>query len=271
MKNPMFGCLICNNVYLKMNKFSFLLIVFLFSNRLSAQPKGDFVSDIFVSSKNDSLPYQLIPPTNFDSTKNYPIILWLHGKGERGNDNKRQIATIEKWIFDSLANENRQAYLLAPQCSSNRTWSNYDKLEQQITFEKDTPLIQNSIIELLSQVQLNYPIDSTRIYIMGISMGGFGVFDMITRFPNRFAASIPICGGADPKKVKELKETPIWAFHGEKDNIVDKRHTIHTMNLLQDENHLLNTYPNIGHDVWKKAFKEPELLHWLFAQKRIKN
>jgi predicted peptidase len=101
---------------------------------------------------------------------------------------------------------------------------------------------------------------------MGISMGGFGVFDMITRYSDRFAAAAPICGGADPKQKENLLKTPIWAFHGEKDVLVDKRHTIVPMEKLKDENHILTKYPTTGHDAWNKAFKEKELLRWMFGQ-----
>ena len=180
----------------------------------------------------------------------------------------KQTTLIKKWLPDSLEKENYKSFLLAPQCSEDRMWSVYDKLANEITFDTITPEIQKTIISLIEEVSLKYPIDTTRIYIMGISMGGFGVFDMITRYSDRFAAAIPICGGVDPKQKESLLKTPIWAFHGEKDDLVDKRHTIVPMEKLKDENHLLTKYPNTGHDAWNKAFKAKDLLRWMFGKER---
>jgi predicted peptidase len=236
--------------------------------RLSAQQKGETVSEMYVSPTGDSLPYQFRISSGMDSTKKYPLILWLHGKGERGNDNTRQMTLIKKWLPDSLEKQNYKSFLLAPQCSDDRTWSIYDKLAKEITFDTSTPEIQKSIISLMDSLSEKYPIDTTRIYIMGISMGGFGVFDMTTRFPDLFAAAIPICGGADPKQTEKLLKTAIWAFHGEKDMVVDKRHSKVTMEKLKDDHHILTTYPSTGHDAWNKSFKEKDLLRWLFLQRR---
>ncbi len=241
----------------------FLFLVFTF--RLSAQQKGETLLEVYVSHSSDTLPYQLHISSGMDTVQKYPLILWLHGKGERGADNEKQIHWIKNWLFDSLELSNYTSFVLSPQCSENRMWSNYDKLAKEITFDTVTPEIQKSIISLIEEVSLKYPIDTTRIYIMGISMGGFGVFDMITRYSDRFAAAIPICGGVDPKQKESLLKTPIWAFHGEKDDLVDKRHTIVPMEKLKDENHLLTKYPNTGHDAWNKAFKEKDLLRWMFG------
>lgn len=244
----------------------FLLLVF--SSRLFSQSTMHSKPGIFVSKNSDSLPYNLLVPSHLDSTKSYPLILWLHGKGERGSDNQKQMTLIKKWLPDSLSKEDYKSFLLAPQCSEDRMWSNYDKLANAITFDTITPEIQISIMELISQIKTQYKIDNDRIYIMGISMGGFGVFDMITRYSNYFAAAIPICGGADPSKSKELTETNIWAFHGEKDNVVNIRHTKTPMEIIENENHKFTSYPTKGHDAWNSAFKEINLLKWLFRQKK---
>lgn len=240
-----------------------LLVLFLSVIRLSAQQKGEFVSNKFVSENNDTLPYQFYISAGIDTTKNYPLILWLHGKGERGKDNKMQLTLIKNWLPDSL-DKSFPGFILAPQCSVNETWSKYDKLASQITFDTVTPEIQKSIISLLDELGKTYPIDTSRIYIMGISMGGFGVFDIITRYPNRFAAAISICGGGDPEMHEHLNKTPIWAFHGENDKVVDKRHSIQVMNEILNEEHFLTLYPGVGHDCWNKVFKEKGLIKWMY-------
>jgi len=242
--------------------FIFILISF----RLSAQ-KGETVLGQFVSPSGDSLPYQLHFSSAIDTTKKYPLIIWLHGKGERGVDNEKQIHWIKNWLFDSLELSNYKSFVLSPQCSKTEVWSNYDKTAEAIKYDTITPEIQKTLINLIDEVVVNYPIDSNRIYMMGISMGGFGVFDLITRYPDRFAAAIPVCGGADPNKTESLLKTPIWAFHGEVDEIVDKRHTLVPMEKIKDEQHLLTIYKGTNHNAWIKAFKEKDLLRWMFQQK----
>lgn len=253
---------------IKSMRYTLIFIFLIFTFRLSAQQKGETVSEVYISSSSDTLPYQFLVSSGMDSTQKYPLILWLHGKGERGEDNQKQMTLIKKWLPDSLEKKEYKSFLLAPQCSEKVMWSNYNKLANEITFDTITPEIQKSIISLIDDLSIKYPIDTTRIYIMGISMGGFGVFDMITRYPNRFAAAIPICGGADPKQKEKLIKTPIWAFHGEKDAVVDKRHTIVPMEKIKDSNHVLTTYATTGHDAWNKAFKEKDLLRWMFTQEK---
>lgn len=261
----MFGFLIFNKGNRK--RTTLLLLIFFTVFRLSAQ-KGETVLGRYVSPEGDTLPYQLYTSSGMDSLKRYPLILWLHGKGERGNDNEKQAYWTKKWLPDSLEKHSYKSFLLSPQCSKDRMWNHYDKFAKAITFDTITPEIQITLMELLEELEQQLPIDTTRIYIMGISMGGFGVFDLITRFPKRFAAAIPICGGADPQMSDSLLKTPIWAFHGEVDELVDKRHTIVPMEKIKDEEHLLTIYPKINHGCWKNAFLEPELLKWMFSNRK---
>lgn len=259
MKKPMFGYSICNS-FLKSFTLSIILCFQLF--RLSAQG-GEIVSDIFVSEK-DTLPFQFISPGNTDTMQKYPLVIWLHGKGERGTDNKKQMTLIKKWLPDSLQKDKYKSFLLAPQCSEDRYWSNYDKLADKISFDSITPEIQITLMKLIDSIMVQYPIDPNRIYIMGISMGGFGAFDLITRYPDFFAAAVPICGGADPRMADEISKTPVWAFHGDKDNVVNKRHSVLVMKSVEDANHKFTLYSETGHDCWNKSFKEPLLLQWMF-------
>lgn len=262
----MCGCLICNKK-VSLRTLLFFLIS-LNSIRLSAQQKDEFVSNIFISESGDSLPYRLYVPMDIHADSIYPIIIYLHGKGERGVDNEKQLHWIKKWLPDSLKAQNKKAFILAPQCSADRYWNNYDKLAENITFDSVKPEIQKSLIELIDTLQIKFAIDKKREYLIGLSMGGFGVFDLITRYPNKFAAAISICGGADPNQSQFIKQTPVWAFHGQKDAVVNKRHTIVTMNKVKDESHILTLYENMNHGIWQKAFSEPDLIKWLFSNSR---
>lgn len=262
----MFGYSICSS-FLKSLTLSIILCFQFF--RLSAQG-GEIVSDIFVTEK-DTLPFQFISPGNIDTMQKYPLVIWLHGKGERGMDNKKQMTLIKNWLPDSLQKEKYKSFLLAPQCSEDRCWSHYDKLEDKITFDTITPEIQMTLMKLIDSILVQYPIDPNRIYVMGISMGGFGAFDLITRYPDFFAAAVPICGGADPRMADEISKTPVWAFHSDKDKVVDIRHTSLIMSILNDKNHKFTKLENTGHDAWNKAFKEPDLLNWLMQNDKNRN
>lgn len=262
----MSGYLICNN---SVKSFSLAILLFFQLFRLSAQG-GEIVSDIFITEK-DSLPFQFITPGNSDTLKKYPLVIWLHGKGERGMDNKKQMTLIKKWLPDSLQKDKYKSFLLAPQCSEDRYWNNYDKLADKITFDTITPQIQITLMQLIDTLMIQYPVDPDRIYVMGISMGGFGAFDLITRYPDFFAAAVPICGGADPRMVNEISKTPVWAFHGANDNVVNVRHTYSIMSLLDSEKHKFSKLDNMGHDAWNKAFKEPELLKWMMLNNKNDN
>jgi predicted peptidase len=125
-------------------------------------------------------------------------------------------------------------------------------------------------LEILASVQKEFSIDSHRLYVMGLSMGGYATWDVTTRHPEMFAAAVPVCGGGDEKEAGKIKNLPIWAFHGGSDPVVK---TVRTRNMIvaikeAGGNPKYTEYPGVGHDSWTPAFKEPELLPWLFAQKR---
>ena len=126
------------------------------------------------------------------------------------------------------------------------------------------------VLELIDAVRKDYPVDPKRIYITGLSMGGFGTWDVLARRPDLFAAAVPICGGADETTAPTMATIPIWAFHGAKDPAVKVSRTRNMIEALKKAGGepKYTEYPDVGHNSWVPAFKDPEMMKWLFAQKK---
>ena len=218
---------------------------------LSASPKADEAK-----AKNEEV-ISLARGTAGLSQKplaRYPLVLFLHGKGERG-DNLLQIkeaALPSRLEYDQKFREKFPAILLAPQCPSNGWWSTHE------------------LSMLIDEIQAKYRVDPDRIYVTGMSMGGYGTWAMASEFPERFAAIAPVCGGGDVAEAERLAHLPIWAFHGNKDNVVPFNESQKMVSAVQaiGGNIRLTAYAEAGHDAWTETYSNPELFTWLFAQKR---
>ncbi|MBT1706408.1 prolyl oligopeptidase family serine peptidase, partial [Chryseosolibacter indicus] len=189
--------------------------------------------------------------------------------GERGNDNEAQIKHIQDFFLDERNRGKYPCYVIAPQCPKMKYWASYDlKTNEQVLSEKPTQPLQ-MVIELIDKISKDFPVDPSRIYITGLSMGGFGTWDLIARYPNKFAAAVPICGGGDVKTATAIKHIPIWAFHGAKDNVVSPVYSRKIINALREQGASpgYSEYPDVDHNSWIHAYKEPHLIHWLFRQK----
>lgn len=207
---------------------------------------------------------------NIDKGKKFPLILFLHGAGERGSDNMKQLTYIDSVFANkNLQNEN-PCFVLAPQCPQANRWVEVDwKLDNHNIPEKPSKdlelvnLLIDSLIEIL-------PIDKSRIYITGLSMGGFGTWDFIARYPEKFAAAVPICGGGDEKTASSISQIPIWCFHGSKDKVVKVERSRNMIDAIKDSggNPKYTEYQDLGHLCWSRAYSEEELFKWLFIQKR---
>lgn len=220
-----------------------------------------------------AMPYRYILPVNYDSEKEYPVLMYLHGAGRRGNDNENQLNN-PKALFERLLNEeNIKRYpciLIAPQCPANEQWvdtpwgnGSYDisaiPVSDELSMAKD----------IILDFENRFSVDRNRIYIAGQSMGGYGTWDMIMRDPDMFAAAIPQCAAGDPSQAAALKNTAIWAHHGESDDTVPlsgSREMVAALKAAGSTNVRYTQYPNVGHEVQVEAFKEEDLLSWLFSK-----
>jgi predicted peptidase len=149
-------------------------------------------------NKGDTLPYRLLKPVNPESKDLFPLVIFLHGAGERGTDNETQIQHITDLFLDERNRGKYPCYLVAPQCPKKDKWANYKNAGGEVLMNESPTRSMQLVIDLIEKVIKEYPIDQNRIYITGLSMGGFGTWDLMARYPDKFAAAVPICGGGSP-------------------------------------------------------------------------
>lgn len=210
--------------------------------------------------------YRLFVPAGYDAQQAYPLILWLHGGGGAGSDNLRQILGDQipgtrVWTAPAVQAKH-PAFVIVPQ--SSQGWG-----AQTGAFATDTlspPLAM--ALGILETLTHEFSLDRHRLYVAGQSDGGFAVWALVANQPERFAAAIPVCGGGNPANAARLVKVPIWAFHGEADGVIavtNSRRMIAA--ITRAGGHPRYTeYTRTGHDAWTRAFAEPELVDWLFAQ-----
>ncbi len=227
----------------------------------------------------DTLPYRLLLPENFDPNKKYPLILFLHGRGESGTDNEKQLTHGAKLFLADSNRKNFPAIVVFPQCASNSYWSNVQTVtegsKQSVrTFyflkEGEASSSMKMVMYLLTNLFSRFKIQSDQVYAMGLSMGGMGTFEIVRRMPTTFAAAIPICGGAHPATAGQLKKTNWWVFHGGKDDVVLPAYSENMVKAMKKYSVPVKftLYPEANHNSWDAAFAEPDLLKWLLKQKR---
>lgn len=228
----------------------------------------------FYSNGVDTLPYRLLLPENYNASKKYPLIFFLHGAGERGNNNESQLVHGAKLFLQQEVRTKFPAISVFPQCPQNSFWSNVDfKREGNnniFLFKPDgeATIAMKLAQELLNNIIKQYPVMKTKIYVAGLSMGGMGTFEIVRRNPELFAAAIPICGGGAVSTAEKLAKTKWWVFHGAKDNVVPPQYSEEMVKALKETNASIKftLYPEANHNSWDTAFAEPELLTWLFSQ-----
>jgi len=241
-----------------------------FAHAQSARVDSLYEKLTYRSPLGDTLRYRLLKPKNYQPDQKYPLVLFLHGAGERGNDNTKQLVH-GAYLFTEPANlDPYPCFVLAPQCPTGLDWANMDWRKGNNT-QAQLPARSFTItLELIDELAKAYRIDPKRFYITGLSMGGYGTWDAITRYPKKFAAAVPICGGGDPAKAALAKKVPIWNFHGAKDVVVPVARSREMIKALEaaGAKPKYTEYPEENHASWVPAYKEPGLLPWLFAQKR---
>ncbi len=232
-----------------------LIVLFLlitgFSSHLAADEKGQvskaLKKDVIVRVE---LGYLLSVPKDYDTKDSWPVVLFLHGSGERGDD----LELVKMHGPPKLINEGKDFPFIAvsPQCPRDHSWDPF------------------ALTILLNEVMKDYKVDEDRIYVTGLSMGGFGAWELAAYAPDRFAAIAPICGGGELRWAKRIKDVPIWAFHGAQDKGVPLERSQEMIDAITRHGGTpkLTVYPDAGHDSWTETYNNPEFYEWLLAQKR---
>jgi predicted peptidase len=229
---------------------------------------------------NESLPYRILYPLAFDSTKPYPVVVFLHGAYERGHDNESQLRVGGRYFLRKENREKFPAIVIFPQCSTEYIWAEFENQVDSATglakrwyfpFRKKPSVPVQLLKDLLDSLSGKSYVDKSRIYVGGLSQGGMGVFDLVARYPDLFAAAFPICGAGPVNTAKNFaKKVALWIFHGDKDEIVPVYFSRDYFKRLQklDGDVKYTEYPGVHHDSWNNAFAEPELLTWLFSKRK---
>lgn len=250
-----------------MKTFILAISVFFLSPDSIAQNFDSFEKKQFISG-NDTLPYRLLYPLNYNPGKKYPLVLFLHGAGAFGTDNQRQLKGLPNIFLDSQNRKKYPCFVLVPQCTRKEPWASFPGYPKSIA-TPDTPTTSTKLtLELISVLKNELPFNQKHIYITGLSLGGEGTFDFLSRAPNLFAAAIPICGVADTAKAKIYRNVPIWAFHGDEDDVNDVKYMRMIISSLKKAggNPKYTEYKGEKHNIWAKAYGEPTLLNWLFTK-----
>jgi len=253
----------------------FLLIISSVSGFAQTQGLSLYQKQVYIKG-TDTLPYRILLPLHYDASKKYPLVIFLHGSGERGNNNESQLAHGGDLFLQDSIRKNFPAIIVFPQCPLNSFWSNVkivsDSNNRSFVFSADgkPTSAMESLIGLLSELKHEYKIDAHSIYAGGLSMGGMGTFELVRREPKVFAAAFSICGGADTTTAPEIKHTAWWLFHGLKDNVVDPQYSIKMSEALKNAGAevIFNLYTNDNHNSWDDALAEKDLLPWLFSHHR---
>lgn len=258
-----------------MRKIFFMLLALMIGNLLQAQEQLPYTS-LFEAyhhiEGNDTLPYRLYRSQKADTMREaLPMVIFLHGAGERGNDNCMQLKHCVKYFLDDTITCQYPFLLMVPQCPNERRWVNTDWSLPEHKMDSEPTAEMLGIMSVLDSLVDVGVVDSSRVYICGIFMGGFGTWDALQRWPEKFAAAIAICGGGDPAYVETMKDIPIYIFHGMLDGVVMPSRSIRMYDALGEVGNneaVLVTYPKLGHGCWDAAFSTPGLFGWLFGKKR---
>ena len=261
-----------------MKKIAFVTLLLCVLLSAAGQDKALYQKHWFIQS-GDTLPYRILFPVNYSADKAYPVIFFLHGRGESGRDNEKQLTHgAQLFLRDSL----RKAFpaiVIFPQCSASSYWSNVHTIAEgsqngprQFYFVADGPPSQSMqlLLGLVEHVEARYNTNKAQWYVMGLSMGGMGTFELVRRMPATFAAAIPICGGAHVATANAIKKTAWWVFHGGKDDVVPPVHSQRMVDALKNQKAPVKftLYPAANHNSWDSAFAENDLLPWLFSHKK---
>ncbi|OGJ87341.1 MAG: hypothetical protein A2268_14395 [Candidatus Raymondbacteria bacterium RifOxyA12_full_50_37] len=272
----------------------------------TAVPVFSQVVDLFEARTHrtayDTVVYRLFVPAHYDGNTEYPIILTFHGAGERGDNNYSQLANnvVTPWFADSFQ-ARHPCFIVSPQCPVDEKWADFSW--SSTTYRvSSTPIsaAMRTVLSLLDSLKREFSLDTNRFYVCGLSMGGCGSWDIIARYPDMFAAAVPVCGVGDSSAATDLQKTAIWAYHGTLDPTVPVAGSRGPLSSLEGRgntvvryiskqdggnanmswdtltakvaagaDYIYTEYTDGVHGIWNTAFLNPLLPEWLLS--KVKN
>lgn len=258
---------------------NFVIILFLIFNVLEMFSQTDSLFEFrYFTMHTENLPLRVMYPENFDAGKKYPLLLFLHGAGERGADNKSQLTHGGQYFSSDYNRKHFPAIVIFPQCPRNDYWARVDfrfdeNGNRHFDFRPDDPPTSSMklLLALVDSLANLKHVNRNQMYIGGLSMGGMGTFELLYRNPDYFAAAISICGGGlQIIAQKFARKTNIWIFHGEDDAVVPVSFasTMNNAIISAGGKPRLTIYKNVNHNAWDYVFKEDTLMPWLFSHSK---
>jgi predicted peptidase len=235
----------------------------LFLARRTSYTGGEYSGELFA--------YRLLTPPRIEPGRRFPLVLYLHGADQRGDDNRAQLKYLPAWMAEPERRGRFGCFLIAPQCRPERLW-----VETPRAFDRSAPRPppgpqMQVVINILEEVIREFPVDPKRLYLTGISMGGYGSWDLGTRLAERWAAVAPVCGGGDELHAERLVGVPVWAWHGDADDVVPvakSRRMIGAIRKAGGEPRYIEL-AGVGHDCWTAAYTDPSgVIPWMFEQRK---
>ena len=232
----------------------------------------DYEAKAFTSEDGKTLNYRIHSPTPLNRSTEYPLVIVLHGAGERGKDNARQLVHGGKDIVAYSKKANKPAFIVFPQCPHKQQWVNTPWGDLEHTMPENPSDSMALVLQLIDKLRKDLPVDEKQILVAGLSMGGFGTWDIIQRKPDLFAAALPICGGGDTAEAAKIKDIPIWVVHGANDRVVKTKRSRDMVKALKDAGGepIYTEYEGVAHNSWSKTFANDKVWEWFFSQKKSK-
>jgi|APLak6261679142_1056127.scaffolds.fasta_scaffold00064_11 predicted peptidase len=209
-------------------------------------------------ASHEGLPYRFVLPPGYDPFhQRYPLVVFLHGSGEKGTD------TTSHLVNGVQAFEGQPFITVAPQCPIGDTWGG--------SWYGGDSTSQRALVSLVRELTGRRSVDPSRVHLVGYSMGAIGAWAIIERYTELFASAVPIAGDLEPESARSLTQFPIWAFHGQRDKLVRPDNTRRVAKLMRERGNGVFRYTEfegVGHDAWRPTFEHPDLMTWLLSQRR---
>lgn len=223
-----------------------------------------------IISKKGNLPYRLLYPLGYTPLKKYPLIVFLHGAGERGSDNEGPIRGLPKALLTTEGRAKYPCFILVPQCAKEDEWVSFPDYPSGLNTSLQPTNSTRLAIQAIEKTLKELPVDRGRIYLTGYSMGGEGTLDMLSRWPDKFAAGVPICSVSDTSRTATIAKIPLWFFHGDQDGSVNVKYSRIMVAALKryGVEPRYTEYVGVGHNSWINAYQDEGLFDWLFLQSK---